>query len=190
MPKPNVREKIVDAALDLFQTRGYNGSGVNDIVQTAGVPKGSFYNHFASKEALGLETIARYWQDADAESLRDVSVPPLVRIRQHFETLAERFGAGGYSRGCLLGNFGAEMAEANPNIRQALSQTLAAWTDALAQVLREARAEGLLPPDKDVDKFARFLIDAWEGCLIRGKVTKNRSAVDDFFDITFGCLLK
>jgi TetR/AcrR family transcriptional repressor of nem operon len=190
VPKPNVREKIVDAALYLFHTRGYNGSGVNDIVVTAGVPKGSFYNHFVSKEALGLETIARYWSDFDIESLKDHDVPPLVRLRRHFEHLAERFGDCGYSRGCLLGNFGSEMADANPKIREALSVILAAWTDAIAGVLREARDAGVLPADKDVDKFARFLMDAWEGCLIRGKVMKDRSALDDFFDITFGCLLR
>lgn len=190
VPKANVREKIVDAAMTLFHTRGYNGSGVNDIVISAGVPKGSFYNHFASKEALGLETIARYWSEYDIEALRDQSVPPMERLRNHFDHLATRFRDCGFSRGCLLGNFGAEMADANPNIREALSTTLQAWTAAIADVMREAKEAGALPADKDVDKFARFLMDAWEGCLIRGKVMKDQSAVDDFFDITFGCLLK
>lgn len=189
MAKPNVREKLVDAALDLFHTRGYNGAGVNDIVVTAGVPKGSFYNHFASKEALGLETIARYAREYDLEALRDLSLPPLVRLRRHFDHLAQRFQECGFSRGCLLGNFGAEMADANPNIREALSITLDQWTRAIADVLREARDAGMLPADKDVDKFARFLLDAWEGSLIRGKVMKTSSPLDDFFDITFGCLL-
>lgn len=188
--RANVREKIVDAAMQLFHTRGYNGSGVNDIVVCAGVPKGSFYNHFDSKEALGLETITRYGRESDLEALTNAAIPPLVRLRRHFELLADRFGASGFSRGCLLGNFGAEMADANPNIREALSQTLAAWTEAIAGALREARDAGALPPDKDVEKFARFLLDAWEGCLIRGKVMKDRAAVDDFFDITFGCLLR
>jgi TetR/AcrR family transcriptional repressor of nem operon len=176
--------------MQLFHTRGYNGSGVNDIVVTAGVPKGSFYNHFDSKEALGLETITRYGRESDIEALGDTSIAPMVRLRRHFQLLADRFRASGFSRGCLLGNFGAEMADVNPNIRAALSLTLAAWTDAIAGVLREARDFGSLPADKDVDKFARFLLDAWEGCLIRGKVMKDQSAVDDFFDITFGCLLK
>ena len=117
MPKTNVREKIVDAALSLFNTRGYNGSGVTDIVLSAGVPKGSFYNHFASKEALGLETIARYWRDYDIEVLKDQSRPPLKRLQAHFQLIADRFIESGFSRGCLLGNFGAEMADANPNIR-------------------------------------------------------------------------
>ena len=190
MPKPNVREKIVDAALHLFHTQGYNGSGVNDIVVSAGVPKGSFYNHFASKEALGLETIARYWRDYDIDALSDTRVPPLVRLRAHFEKMAEVFGACGFSRGCLLGNFGAEMADANPAIREALSATTSAWIAAIADVLREAREQGSLPADKNVDQFARFMMDAWEGCLIRGKVTKDRAALDDFFAVMFGCLLR
>ena len=190
MSRVNVREKLVDAALNLFHERGYNASGVQDIVVQAGVPKGSFYNHFVSKEALGLETIARYWHDNDLTVLRDPSILPLVRLRMHFDMMAQRFTASGFSRGCLLGNFGAEMADANPAIREKLSETLKAWTDAIADVLREARDAGTLPAEKNVEQFARFLMDAWEGCLIRGKVMKDRSAVDDFFDITFGCLLQ
>ena len=190
MARENVRERIVDAALMLFHTRGYNGSGVNDIVLGAGVPKGSFYNHFVSKEALGLETIARYASEKGLGGLADPSIAPLVRLRRHFETLAVKFQDCGFSRGCLLGNFGSEMADASPAIRDAVSATLQGWTDAVAGALRDAREAGELPADKDVDKCARFLIDAWEGCLIRGKVTKNSAAVDDFFDITFGCLLK
>ena len=90
MPKANVREKIVDAALHLFHTRGYNGSGVNDIVVSAGVPKGSFYNHFASKEALGLETIARYWRDYDIDALSDRNVPAASSSAGAFRKDGER----------------------------------------------------------------------------------------------------
>lgn len=190
VPKANVREKIVDAALHLFHARGYNGSGVNDIVVAAGVPKGSFYNHFASKEALGLAAISRYWRDYDIDVLKDQSVPPLERLRRYFEQKADRFRDGGFSRGCLLGNFAAEMADTNMNIREALSTTLTAWTEAIAGVLREARDAGSLPKEKDVDQLARFLMDAWAGCLLRGKVMKDRSVLDDFFAITFGCVLK
>ena len=190
VPKANVREKIVDAALHLFHTQGYNGSGVNDIVVSAGVPKGSFYNHFASKEALGLETIARYWRDYDIDGLGDKTIPPLERLRLHFTRMADVFGDCGFSRGCLLGNFGAEMADANPAIREALSRTTSAWIAAIANVLHEAQEAGTLPAEKNVDQFARFLMDAWEGCLIRGKVTKDRAALDDFFAIVFGCLLR
>ena len=161
VPKANVREKIVDAALHLFHTQGYNGSGVNDIVVSAGVPKGSFYNHFASKEALGLETIARYWRDYDIDALSDRSVPPLSRLRAHFEKMADVFRACGFLRGCLLGNFGAEMADANPAIREALSATTAAWITAIADVLREARDQGSLPADKNV----RSVRPLHDGCL-------------------------
>jgi TetR/AcrR family transcriptional repressor of nem operon len=190
MARVDTREKLVDAALCLFHARGYNGAGVQDIVVQAGVPKGSFYNHFASKEALGLETIARYARDSDLALLRDTSVAPLARLRLYFETMATRFTESGFSRGCLLGNFGAEMADANPAIREKLSETLKSWNAAIADVLREARDEGSLPAEKNVEQCARFLTDAWEGCLIRGKVMKDSSAVDDFFAIVFGCLLK
>jgi TetR/AcrR family transcriptional repressor of nem operon len=119
-----------------------------------------------------------------------MTIAPLARLRLYFEAMASRFTESGFSRGCLLGNFGAEMADANPAIREKLSETLGVWNDAIAAVLREARDAGSLPAEKNVEQCARFLTDAWEGCLIRGKVMKDRSAVDDFFAMVFGCLLK
>jgi len=59
MPRPNVREKIIDAGLKVLIEKGFNGCGVQDITAAAGVPKGSFYNHFESKEALGGEVVER-----------------------------------------------------------------------------------------------------------------------------------
>jgi len=60
MSKPNVREQILTTGLALLHGRGFNATSVQDITEAAGVPKGSFYNHFASKEALGLEVVQRY----------------------------------------------------------------------------------------------------------------------------------
>lgn len=62
MAKPNVRERLLDAGVEAFHRRGFNGCGVQEITEAAGVPKGSFYNHFASKEALGAAVLDRYWQ--------------------------------------------------------------------------------------------------------------------------------
>ncbi|WP_256378988.1 TetR/AcrR family transcriptional regulator [Beijerinckia sp. L45] len=190
MPRANVREKIVEAALRLFHERGYNASGIQDIVSRAGVPKGSFYNHFASKEALGLEAITRDWDEDDLEVLREEGTPPLIRVRRHFELMAGRFFASGFSRGCLLGDFGAELANTNPAIRAKLSLTLHAWTDAVSEALREARAAGDLRADEDVELLARFLLDAWGGCVSRGRVTRDRSAIDDFFKMSFAVVIR
>ena len=89
MPRPSAREQIVQAGLKCLATKGFNGVGVQDITDTAGVPKGSFYNHFESKEALGAEIVERYGADKRRrELLTDKSIPPLERLRRHYERLS------------------------------------------------------------------------------------------------------
>lgn len=60
MAKPHVREEILAAGLETLHNRGFNATSVQDITEAAGVPKGSFYNHFASKEELGSAFVAAY----------------------------------------------------------------------------------------------------------------------------------
>ena len=107
MPKPNHKETLLEAGLTAFHRHGYHATGVQEVVSLAGVPKGSFYNHFESKDALGLAALARYWEER-AESralLRDTSVLGLNRLDGHFAAL-------GYSEdGCLIGNFTAELTQ-------------------------------------------------------------------------------
>ena len=91
LPKPNVRDKLLAAGLETMHCRGFNGCSVQDITQAAGVPKGSFYNHFESKEALGAELLDLYWQKATPalRILSDEALPPLERLKRYFDTLAE-----------------------------------------------------------------------------------------------------
>src|SRR5882757_4758998 len=101
MARASVREQIVDAAFDQFHQHGYNGCGVKLITDSAGVPKGSFYNHFESKEALALVVMQRYGDTRRVPELADQSVAPLARLRNHFEFLASDIEKYGYHRGCV-----------------------------------------------------------------------------------------
>ena len=85
MPKPNHRDKILNAGLEVFHEHGFHFTGVQNIVDQAGVPKGSFYNHFKSKEALGLEVLDTYWSAGSAarSELQATGTAPLKRIDRH-----------------------------------------------------------------------------------------------------------
>jgi len=178
MPKPNVREKIIEAAMDLFHEGGFTATGVQDIVDTAGVPKGSFYNHFASKDALALAVVDRYLAATDTGSLRDATVPPLERIRRHFEELAAIADHHHFTRGCLVGNFANELSGQHADMRHRLDSGFAAWSERLAAVLAEARpqADGV-----SAEARAASIIHAWEGAIMHSKVTGSRAPLDVFF---------
>jgi len=143
MVRPNVREKIVDAGLKVLIEKGFNGCGVQDITDAAGVPKGSFYNHFESKEALGAEVVERYGRDNPRRvALADTSIPALQRLRAHFERLNETYTGARFGRGCLLGNFSAELADQSQLIRERLADLYLSWSTDIATVIAEAQADG------------------------------------------------
>ncbi len=189
MPRPSVRKQLVDSAYDRFHALGYNACGVQEITDGAGVPKGSFYNHFTSKEAMLREVIARYREDSRLEMLDDTSKPPLERLRAHFEHLAKPYYTNGFARGCLLGNLATEMSDSNDGVRDVVDDALKHWSDAVAAVLREAQAAGQLASDVRPKVLGRYLVSSWEGAVLRMKASKSRVPLDDFFTVTFGILL-
>src|SRR5260370_33883781 len=96
----SVRDRIVNAALDRFHALGYNACGVQDIVDAAGVPKGSFYNYFKAKELLAREVLSDYWAGARLDMLADKSIAPLERLHKHFDHFASRYKKFGFEHGC------------------------------------------------------------------------------------------
>ena len=185
MPRPSVKEKLLEAALEEFLDRGFNGCGVQDITDAAGVPKGSFYNHFKSKEALAIEALQRYMAERPFASAAE---SPLVRLRAHFELLAGRAEGWAFRRGCLLESFATETADASPAMREALADAFDRWTTSVAALLVEAQAKGEVDPTLDAPSCARFLVHAWEGAVTGAKVAKSRRPIDDFFAIAFAML--
>ncbi|MBC7277194.1 TetR/AcrR family transcriptional regulator [Nocardioides sp.] len=189
MSTATVRERILASGLDLFHAHGFHGTSVNDITQAAGVPKGSFYNHFASKEALAVAAVTKYAFEAPLPLLTDPSVGgPAARITAHFEALRETFVASGRTRGCLMGNLSAEIADHSPSARETLTVIFDGWTEILAGVLEEIRAGGQPLPDEP-QVLAEVLVNAWEGALLRARATQTDQPLDAFFGTVLGRLV-
>ncbi|WP_336206170.1 TetR/AcrR family transcriptional regulator [Nonomuraea sp. LPB2021202275-12-8] len=188
MARRSMRNEIVEAALEQFHAHGYNAAGVKVITDAAGVPKGSFYNHFDSKEALAVEVL-RHYGEGRLDSLADPGVAPLARLRAHFERLRDEVVRLDFTRGCLIGNFGAEIADHSDVIRDTVRHGFRQWADAIAGALSEAQRAGDLRADLDPGSTARFLLDAWEGSLIRARADRSADAFDSFFDLAFTTLL-
>lgn len=189
MARQSMREEIVEAALAQFHERGYNAAAVKDITDRAGVPKGSFYNHFASKEALAIVALQRYGDGTRMPDLADKSVEPVRRIRAHFEFLRDQTVGAGIARGCMLGNFGTEIADHSESIREAVHQGFVGWAELLNAALTEGQQAGSVRADLDPAKTAQFLISAWEGTLIQARTFKSVDVFDSFFELTFTSLL-
>ncbi|MEV6294997.1 TetR family transcriptional regulator C-terminal domain-containing protein [Streptomyces sp. NPDC051896] len=190
MARASKREEIAQAALEQFRTRGFNATGISDITSAAGAPKGSFYNHFASKEESALEALSRYAAGLRFDLLEAPGRPALERLRAHFEFLGADTVGSGFARGCLVGNLGAEVADHSEEIRSAVRSGFQRWAAYIRRVLTEARDAGELDAALDVEEAALFILSAWEGTLIAARADKSSAPFDAFFHMVFGVLLR
>ncbi len=191
-PKPDTRTNLVQAGLRMIHAEGYAATGIQSIVDGADVPKGSFYNHFPSKEAFGAEVIDVY-SDRGQRKLRDFlcnsDVAPLARLEAYFDDRIEAFRASNYTRGCLLGNFSAEAADHSALVREHLVKHFGAWSSLFEQCISQAQEEGSISGQFSAASLASFLFNSWEGAVLRMRVEKSDAPLIEFKDIIFGKLL-
>lgn len=175
MPKPSHKDKLIQSALAVFHEFGFHATGVQSIVDHAGVPKGSFYNHFKSKDALGLEVLDVYWGENQAANdlLKNRDIPALDRIERHLAAF------GGSEYGCLVGNFSTEMANA-PAFRDKLNIFYSAWVSDLAQCIKEGQTDGTIRTDDSAEHLAEFIIGGLEGAILKRKIDQQVGSLATF----------
>ncbi|ANJ12050.1 MULTISPECIES: TetR/AcrR family transcriptional regulator [Streptomyces] len=176
----DARSRILVAARSLLGQRGYSGLGVAEICRAAGVPKGSFYYFFESKEALALAVIDAQWtaERHDWERILGTDAEPLQRLRQLLEATEarQRAGQGSYGAvlGCMFGNLSLEMSNQADAIRLRLQEIFEAEVDLVEAVVSEAhrRGEVTLVSTRDA---ARSVVAQLEGQVLFAKLYNNPS---------------
>jgi len=166
-----------------MKRQGYNGTSVKDIVDAAGVPKGSFYNYFQSKESFAveaLEAVAREDYLASRELLSVTGKTPLQRLQYFFEQNVLHACECEFLIGCFLGNLAQEMSDSNEAIRQKVKQVLKRNTQLFAEILDEAKEAGEIRQTAQTEIVAEFIMNAWKGTLLRMKASRSREPLDAF----------
>ena len=195
MVRASTKEQILREGLEVVRSRGFNRAGVRDITTSAAVPLGSFSNHFASKEAFGLEILDRYFADigtvVDA-TLRRADLPPLARLREYFDAITDRLETRGWHDGCLIGNLSLDSAEHSELLRMRLSEIFSVWRQPFAECLGAAAAAGQITLDVDVlaVDLADFLLASWPGAILRMKVERSPEPLNRFRRIVFSTVLR
>lgn len=186
------REKLLDEGVAILMDQGYHGTGLQDVLQVVGVPKGSFYNYFESKEHFGAEVIRHYIepfiQQLDSYLQRgDLSGPQALEC--YFRDLIEESGRRQFRGGCLLGNLIGEIGETSEICRFAIKTALSRYRDKIGEAIEKGQRAGQFRCDKTALEMADLLVDAWQGALLRMKVEQSvqplekccRSLLDDYF---------
>jgi TetR/AcrR family transcriptional repressor of nem operon len=188
VPKPSLRDIILDAGLKTMFRTGYHGTSVRDIVAAAGAPQGSFTNHFRSKEEFTSEVLKRYFDHVRvlvAQALDDGSRSPRARLKRYLDIITGRLEADGFARGCLIGDLSLEASGSSELLRTQLDEIFAEWREPFAACIRAAQASGEIAADFDSGELAEFLLASWQGAMLRMKVERSPAALERFKTIAF-----
>lgn len=176
----DVRQHIVDVALPLVLRKGFAALGLAEILGAAGVPKGSFYHYFGSKERFGEAVIASYFESYLARMSEILAGPGLARDRllAYFDDwYASQTGDEGASR-CLVVKLGAEVSDLSESLRAGLDRGTHGIVERLARCLEAGAVDGSLPPLKDARATARELYQSWLGAGLLAKITRSHAPLD------------
>ena len=192
MSRISNRDRILSEGLRVVHQQGFGGASVRDIVGAAGVPQGSFTNHFASKEAFGLEVLNLYYASAKArmaETLLDERLAPLSRMRKWVGVIKTAIGENDSKVGCLLGNFSAEATNCDGCIRKRLAEIFDEMQATIATCLEAAVEAGELPAGFKCADTAGFILSSMQGAILLAKAHRDLAPITQFEQVLFSKVL-
>ena len=193
MPKPSLREKILAEGFHVVLGRGYCGATVREIVRAAGVPQGSFTNHFESKDAFCLELLVRYFamvRENIEKTLRNNSVKPLKRLHQWFDIQIDFLKQAEFRNGCLIGNFSADVGDHCEAIHQKLTEIFEEIHQSVVYCLKAAVKTRELPTTADCKELAHFVYASFHGAILQAKVERSPLPLKRFVKVIFSTILR
>lgn len=179
--RPDTRQHILDCGHQLVASKGFVGVGLAEILATAGVPKGSFYHYFASKEAFGAALLDSYFEHYQTR-LAAMSAPTgqtgAQRLLTYFERWIETQQGDDRTEHCLIVKLAAEVAD----LSDAMRSRMLAGTDAILRQLTAfvaaGQADGSIGSTEAPASLAQFLYQAWLGASLLAKLRRDPKAFD------------
>ena len=178
MNKKHSKEDILEKGQMIIRKKGYNNTGVNDILKASGIPKGSFYNFFSSKEEFGIQLLDYYGQKnlmGIDQVLSNPNESPLQRLKtfyMHLATAPDRDAAFG---GCLVFNMASEMGPISDALAEAANRNFMIWVDRIAQCVAEAQQAGEIALDHEAIELAEYMHTCISGTMVRAKSTRSKA---------------
>jgi len=192
LSRPSKRSDILREGIPILHRHGYSAASVESITEAAGVPKGSFFNHFGSKEAFAGEAIQAYfavWEQISRPILQsDATAKEKVRLL--LEAATGEIGVARSYDGCMIGNMSLEVSNQSEALRQQLSTILERLAEPFETVIRQGQEDGHFVKDVPPEKLARFVVNFLQGVNLRSKVDRNDLALAEFREIVLAHLAR
>ncbi|MGL6069823.1 TetR/AcrR family transcriptional regulator [Craterilacuibacter sp.] len=185
---PDTQAHILDTGDRLIQHRGFTALGLAELLREAGVPKGSFYHYFKSKEDFGIALLSRYFANYDSQLLLCLGdgAPgnPRQRLLAYFARWVELAECNDHSTTCLAVKLAAEVSDLSEGMREVLDHGMNQVIARLACAIRTGIAEGALAPHEHPEQLAESLYSNWLGMALRSKVARDSAPLRRLLDET------
>ena len=181
--KTETIDNILEIGTDLILKNGYNNIGLNKILETANIPKGSFYYYFKSKEDFGIQVIKFYSENSLTflnGYLTDASKEPKERIISFFEDMQKVYVDKEFKEGCLLGNSSLELSDMSEAFSNSVAYELNKWQDCFELCIKEGQDANTIKKEESAKDMSDFILTTWEGSLLRMKSSKNTDSIATF----------
>lgn len=174
--KQDTKHKILEAGARIMHHKGYHHTGIQEVLNAAGVPKGSFYFYFKSKEDFGLNVIDFFNQMCLGmlePILKNTELSALEQLESIFDFYINLFKELNYQFGCPIGNLSQEMGDLNPAFSEKLTLSVEMIAGIYQDVLEKAKTENTIPKKLNTAQTAEFIVTSWHGSLIKMKINRS-----------------
>ncbi len=192
MKEPAAKERMIARGLEVLSEQGFAATGLDALLKSAGVPKGSFYHYFRSKSDFGLAVLERYaeiWDRKLCRILHDPTKRPLMRISNYIDESIAGMEKFDFRRGCLIGNLGQELGSLDDALAARIGDVFDSWAAHMEACLKEAVESGEISSTLDPKLLSQFFWASWEGAVLRSKVKRSIAPLLQFRDVML-CLLR
>ncbi|KAF1027778.1 MAG: HTH-type transcriptional repressor NemR [Acinetobacter bereziniae] len=176
------RQHILNTSYKLVLHKGFVGVGLQEILKTCDVPKGSFYHYFSSKEAFGCELLQHYLTDYK------VKIDELMQVEQGnaYARLVALWQAwiddpshhdGGWAENCLIVKLAAEVSDLSEDMRQILNFGVTKLTARISSLLSEGQLDGSIPSHIEPEKMAQTMYQLWLGAALLARLAQNKQSL-------------
>jgi TetR/AcrR family transcriptional regulator, transcriptional repressor for nem operon len=184
------RDRIVEAARELFYEHGYTATGIAQILKASGTNSGSLYHFFPSKEDILIAVLEKYKAMLGPHVLAPCyqrASDPIERIFTLLHGYRRLLEQTDFALGCPIGNLALEVGNSHPRARELIAENFEAWSDAVRDLIHDAA--GRLPEGVDSDALARHVLATMEGAVMLARSYRSFEPFDqaahqlrDYFD--------
>jgi TetR/AcrR family transcriptional repressor of nem operon len=173
------RQRIVAKAAVIFNTRGFEGSSIQDVMEATGLEKGGIYRHFANKEELATAAFDYAWRGVYDARIAGIDLPAnsVDKLKRFIDNFTKQRSA--VAGGCPLLNTAIDSDDGNPLLRARAAKAFAQWRDRLAKIIREGRRKNEIRSAIVPKQLSTFIVGTLEGALMVCRLERDRTALEE-----------